>query len=189
MRGCLFMINLIWSEICDRVARCCFDYESPFSKYEFPCRDLTFDRSIDLVKFRASDPVVFPACIGSLSSFPWDVGLAIIQFYSALDRWNREVDDLVLQETARFSPDDVVRLQRRLGEVFPFAINVRLCMDSICDNWKNIEVDAFIAIYGLAVDERSYRDLKNPGELIAKLSDSARRSKEREREHEEGNSV
>ncbi len=169
----------IYTELVDRVARCCFDYDRPFSQYAFPNPDQTTNRSrMDVTKFRPTDPVAYPSIGANLALLPTRARSHVVQFYSSLDRWRREIDDISQSKKDLYAGTDLVRLQRRLGETLPYAERAIWSLSNAVKDAEAIDKGAFDGIYLTAVDERKRRLTEsNLRETLSELCEHAVRSR------------
>lgn len=86
--------QIIYVELADLVARCCFDSEAPWSKYwrgDIPARKFNV---ISLRKFAPIEPKIYPAIAPQLALLKRDAALAVIQFHYRLTALRREIQNI-----------------------------------------------------------------------------------------------
>lgn len=172
----------IHAELADRIARCCFDYEVPFLTYTYPLQaDLKERTKEDVVKFRPTDPVIYPTVGAKMALLGPEVRNSVMQFYSSLDRWRREIDDLNAGRRASFSASELIPVQRRLGETLPFAERALEKISKKVKGALEIENDAYANIYSSVFDERSKKPQKSTlRQTLSELRALAEESKKAE---------
>jgi len=108
------LARAIHTELADRVARCCFDFEDPWHEYGINPEAIDSNR---LRKFAPYDPIVYPALAGQIAMLPDGPLQCLLKFYFRLAAWQRDAEN-----TADVYPDKLVqeaevkRLSRRLRE-------------------------------------------------------------------------
>lgn len=138
----------LFHELCDRAARCSYDYGFPFSKYAYP-KTHTNRKLDDIVKFNPASPLVFPAVIDKLGIYPATVGANLMVFYSALERWRQELEltTKVFHPTSDLPDGYMQRLSRRLGETLEPAVNALDALAPLVPNSGLIESRYFNAYF------------------------------------------
>jgi hypothetical protein len=107
----------LYHELANRVARCCFDFESPWSNdWEIPRRVNRFGAG----KFSPEPPMIFNANSDKLALFGGRVPSALMAFYFRLSVLRRDIENL-RADTRDHSDlgDDAVRL---IGSRFSAAL-------------------------------------------------------------------
>lgn len=133
----------LYLELADRAARCSYDFDAPWKEY---LQGKGTARKIhDVVKFRPTDPVMYPSLGIKLALLPGHSRGEVVRFFSAQDRWRRELDDLDREKDV--DRDGCVRLARRLGESVAHAYLALDALASEVPDWKGIEQQAFEGIY------------------------------------------
>jgi hypothetical protein len=108
----------LFHELANRVGRCCFDFEDPWSNY------LTRPESMDvfrLRKFVPEPPVIFPSVGARIALLEDEAAQALIDFYVALAAWKRDLENTAEQALAQpipttVNPSYVKFLARRLRQ-------------------------------------------------------------------------
>jgi hypothetical protein len=171
-------LRLLYCEVSGLIARCVFDYWSPFRDYVSPGGGGEVRLLEDVIKYRPPDPVFYPSMFDTLADYEPSVQVAVIQFYDAVERWRREVDTLVVVGRNTFDFSYMNRLQRRLGEVFPFAMTVMLELRPLVDQSVEIDRLMFAGVFSLAVDGRQNIVFDDPIQEVSRFSEIARAAKD-----------
>src|SRR6478672_6012274 len=84
------LARAIHTELADRVARCCFDYESPWHEYGIQPAVIDSNR---LRKFAPYEPIVYPALAGQIAMLPDQPLQCLLKFYFRLAAWQRDAEN------------------------------------------------------------------------------------------------
>jgi hypothetical protein len=84
----------LFYELANRVGRCCFDFESPWAAFLSKHDPMSEFR---LRKFLPEDPVIFPAVAPQIGLLDDSAAQAIIDFYTALAAWRRDLENIADQ--------------------------------------------------------------------------------------------
>lgn len=175
-------------ELSSRVVHCVYDYEAPWCAWG----TVTANQVVDLKrvkKFKPIGPVMYPPDSATFGSMSAATGSALVNFYTALGRWAREIDDAehsaVEVRGKKVVPDgDLRRLSRRLGETLAPGLEALTALrDDIGSEADEIIRSNFDAYYRFAVpnDPRSARvGNMQPLVLLAEQAAIARTQKEME---------
>jgi hypothetical protein len=179
-------------ELSSRVAHCAFDYEKPWRAWGGGI--FKKDEKVKLkrvLKFKPVAPVMYPPDTATFGCMSSETASALINFYTALGRWEREVSDAEYsakdEDGDKIMPwGDLIRLSRRLGETLApgkaalAALVAEVGVDVPADE---IIKANFVAYYRFAVpnDDRSARvSNMHPFLLLDELAATARKQKEEE---------
>jgi hypothetical protein len=108
------MATAIFQELSNRVARCCFDFESPWKDLQSTTIPMDVSR---LKKFAPIPPVIYPALAPHIAIFDNTIGQSVIRFYIFLSAWEKDIQTTTEEFEVRkipINPNDVRRLSRRL---------------------------------------------------------------------------
>lgn len=112
------LARAIHTELADRIARCCFDYEEPWGRYD---RE-DFVGSTDsnrLRRFAPFPPIIYPAVAGEIAMLPDEALQCLMKFYFRLAAWQRDLENVAAaypQASSTAPSSDLRRLGRRLRE-------------------------------------------------------------------------
>jgi hypothetical protein len=86
------VVRPIHAEFANRVARCCFDFENPWSKYyKNPSMGgLDAER---IRKFSPDPPIIYPATAAQFGLLPQEAPEALVEFYTRLVGLQRAIDE------------------------------------------------------------------------------------------------
>lgn len=171
-------LQLLYCEISTLTARCVFDYWVPFSFYTSPGGGGEVRLLEDVIKFRIPDPIIYPSLFDVLAGLEPSAQVAVVQFYDSIERWRREIDSLAVVGRNTFDFSYMNRLQRRLGEVFPFAISVMQELRPLVDRSVEIDYLAFSGLFGMASDARKNHVFDDPIKEVVQFSEMARAAKD-----------
>ena len=105
----------LFQEVVNRVAGCCYDFETPWKDFYLKPRDTEVLR---VAKFAPEAPVIYPAVASQIAALDRNAVRAIIHFYTFLAAWRREIQDVVARYSAaaalRVPQIDVARLASRI---------------------------------------------------------------------------
>lgn len=138
------MATAIYQELANRVARCCFDFESPWIHYRSTREEMEIPR---LKKFAPIPPVIFPALSPHIAMFNNDIGQALIRFYIFLTAWEKDIETTTQQfESIRQNvrPTELHRLARRLRNTLDpgKAVLEGIAKSGLVENPEQIELAA-----------------------------------------------
>ena len=88
----------LYHELANRVARCCFDFESPWSRY---WTQLDSTTEFWLRKFIPEPPVIYPAVASNISVLGAGAARTVIEFYIALAAWERDITNTADESSRR----------------------------------------------------------------------------------------
>jgi hypothetical protein len=137
----------LYVELADRVARCCFDYESPWSEYKDKLKSgMTRDY---LGKFAPFPPVIYQATASQISILDGDAPQRLIQFYCRLAAWQRDIEATSTLEggflESAVDAKDVQRLAYRLYQTLE-AGQLALCaLAPMVKEHEKLNADAIAA--------------------------------------------
>jgi hypothetical protein len=132
----------LYHELANRVMRCCYDFESPWSKnWEIPGRHMS---RFSAGKFSPEPPTIFNANADKLALFGERVPSALMAFYFRLSVLRRDIENL--REDARDHSDlgdDAVRvIGSRFGAALGPGLNALKALAPIVPDPAAIEADA-----------------------------------------------
>lgn len=119
-------------ELANRVARCCFDFENPWSKMLSSPQDIPVFR---VRKFVPERPIIYPSAGVQIASLT--AAQAIIEFYFRLAAWERDIRNSAdAFDGARVPSDHVRFLANRLRETLEPG---KRALDAVSESITNAE--------------------------------------------------
>ena len=136
----------IHTELADRVARCCFDYEAPWGKYDQHEDNRPMDPN-RLRRFASFPPIIYPATAGQIAILDDDALQSLMKFYYRLAAWQRDVENTAdaCDRGASAQTGDLWRLGRRLRETLKPGIEALKAFDKVVRDPHKIEDDLLAA--------------------------------------------
>jgi len=173
-------------ELAEFVARCCFDFESPWRKYLAPDLKAKDIDQFRLNKFVPARPIIFEAAASDIALLTGTAPQALIQFYYQVSAWRRDASNFVASLQAieqkdsgpfasppTLDPAEARFLSQRLKQTLQPGLNALLALGKMVEDSEKVE-DAAIASLdhvsrpGAEVSETSLR--KRIAELVSPRS-------------------
>ena len=82
----------VHTELANRVARCCFDFKSPWSRI-YKNHSIAGMDAERLRKFSPDSPVIYPATAAQIGLLPNNAPQALVEFYARLVALQRAIDE------------------------------------------------------------------------------------------------
>jgi hypothetical protein len=136
----------LYLELADRVARCCWDSETPWSAW----LDLNYCQanevdSFRLRKFLPDRPIIFEASASQLAILGGEAPQAMLKFYYRLAAWRRDLDNIAAQSDrgdGKVDPKTVNFLAKRLYQTLMPGLRALEAMQTSVEDHEQIEASA-----------------------------------------------
>lgn len=89
------LARVLYEELADRVARCWFDYEDPWSKYLSATKPLD---TFTLRKYSPVLPIIYPSAASQIALLEGNASQALIRFYFRLAAWERDLENIATDQ-------------------------------------------------------------------------------------------
>jgi hypothetical protein len=124
-------------ELSQLVARCCFDFQSPWSGYyKQDGGGMDAER---VRKFSPNRPVIYPSTASDIALLP-NAAQALVEFYSRLGALQRAIDEAA-RDIKHVRPVAV-----RMRQALPPGLKALKALGSMVEGAEKIEDDAFTAL-------------------------------------------
>jgi hypothetical protein len=166
------LARALYEELADRVARCCFDCEAPWSEYLDINNDESAFANMDsfrLRKFSPESPVIYSSTASQLAILENDAPQALIKFYFRLAAWQRDIKNIVAesqQNKGGVAPEACFFLAKRLHQTLTPGLKALQALAPLVEDHENIEA---AAIAGYDETRMSARGKETLRERILKL--------------------
>lgn len=157
------LARALYSELADRLARCCFDYEEPWSAW---IEERSAPNNVDVLrvrKFTPFPPIVYPATASKLALLNNDAQQALITFYATLDAYRKDMNDIAdrYNTGATIVPGAyVARIAERLLRTLPPGYEALQALGEMVDDPTEIDAAAIRYSDTLFDHKRSHLPLR-----------------------------
>lgn len=143
------LARAIHCELANRVARCCFDFESPWKALLTQQTDMPAFR---LRKFTPEPPIIYPAAAAQIAMLE-GAASAIIEFYIFLAAWRRDIENTVKEmEGSRANQSQLSPLAKRLRQTLRPGLDALQALRGQVPNAEQVERDAIAGLDRLSKD-------------------------------------
>jgi len=158
------LARALYEELANRVARCCFDFETPWERWVelANCKP----NEVNVIRLRGFipfSPIVYPATASHIALLNDDSQQALITFYATLTAYQQDmtdIADLCQQRDINIPPDLVARVAGRLSRTLPPAYEALKTLGEMVDNPEAIDAAAIRYADTLFDHERSHLQLR-----------------------------
>jgi len=163
------LARALYEELADRVARCCFDYEAPWSEYlDKNNYDSAFKTmgTFRLRKFSPGPPIIYSSTASQLAILENDAPQALIKFYFRLAAWQRDIENVAAECQQNKDGVDlraVVVLAKRLQQTLTPGLKALEALAPLVEEHQKIEAAA-IAGY-----DETRKDVQAKGTLRERI--------------------
>lgn len=157
------LARALYSELANRLARCCFDFEKPWSDW---VDDKKASHNVDVLRIRRFmpfPPLVFPATASKLALLNNDVQQALITFYVALDAYRKDMSEIAdrFQSNGTVPATFVALIAGRLFRTLPPGYEALRALGEMVDDPAEIDAAAIRYADTLFDHERSHLPLRH----------------------------
>jgi len=142
------LARALYEELADRVARCCFDCEAPWSEYLDRNNENSAFANMDpfrLRKFSPGSPIIYLSTASQLAILENDAPQALIKFYFRLAAWQRDLENVAAggqQNKGGVSPEVCLFLAERLHQTLTPGLKALQALAPLVDEHEKIEAAA-----------------------------------------------
>jgi hypothetical protein len=115
----------LYVELADRVARCCYDFETV---WQHPIRNPPVDiramNAFRLRKFAPLRPIIYSSAAGQLAMLEREAPQALVHFYYRLEAWQRDLENIAkaYENKEAIGDKEVTFLAHRLGQTLSHGL-------------------------------------------------------------------
>jgi hypothetical protein len=159
------LARALYVELTDRVARCCFDAESPWRDYlEMKNRTPGQMNTIRLRKFVPVDPIIYPSSASQLGTLGNDAPQALVRFYYQLDAWRRDLENVASdseRNRSGVSFEAISSLAKRVKQTLRPGLRALQALEPLVEDCDSIDASAIAGYDEFGSDSKSTGTLRD----------------------------
>ncbi len=165
------LARALYSELANRLARCCFDFEEPWSDWVDENKAPHNVEVLRVRRFMPFPPLVFPATASKLALLNNDAQQALITFYVALDAYRKDMSEIAdrFQTNGTVPAALVTLIAGRLFRTLPPGYEALRALGEMVDDPAEIDAAAIRYADTLFDHKRSHLPLRQRIEYYLRI--------------------